>query len=530
MSVSRHQEENRTAMTGRDAWHRRVESDGERAFLKAGEQSWTFAEADREIRRLAAGLHREGVTKGTRVAVGMENSVPTLFAHFALRELGAVMVALTPGLGRAELVFQIEHSEATVLLADEAMVAILGPDLAALGALEQVFVDSADHGDFAAESVAGLFESEPIGREALPPVDDLDPSIILYTSGSTSKPKGVVVPAGSFASVGRGWAASFGVTRDDTFLLPFTLAHGVGALVIQGISVASGCAIALEPKFSPSVFWQRVEATGSTVTLLFPAQLQILLITADDAPAESGLRLVLSHVYDTTFRDRFDVDVATVWGSTEIGAHGAGGLRARDADLPEGYVGTPLGDEEIRIVVGGGRECDVGEVGEVLVRHRLSMIEYLNDPEATVATRDDDGWIHTGDRGLLDGDGALHYAGRIKNMIKRSGENIAPEELEVILTEHPLISEAVVFGVPDPIRTEEIGLVASSSIPPEDVRAFVQSRMAPWKAPRYVLLLPDHLPKLPSGKIDRQAVERSFSPEAAWDALDRAAAPTPIDT
>jgi len=505
-------------VTGREAWRRRVESDGPRTFLKAGDQAWTFAEADREIRRLAAGLAREGVTKGTRVAVGMENSVPTLFAHFALRELGAVMVALTPGLGRAELEFQVVHSEATVLLADDAMAAVLGPDLARLGSLEKTFVDSADAGAYAARPLAGLFDVEPIELDALPTVDDLDPSLILYTSGSTSKPKGVVIPAGSFASVGCGWAASFGVVAEDTFLLPFTLAHGVGALVVQGIAVASGCAIALEPKFSPSVFWQRVEATGSTVTLLFPAQLQILLITAEDAPAESGLRLVLSHVYDTTFRDRFDVDVATVWGSTEIGAHGAGGLRSRDSGHPEGYVGTPLGDEEIRIVAADGHDRPPGEVGEVIVRHRLAMIEYLNDPEATFATRDEDGWIHTGDRGFLDHEGALHYAGRIKNMIKRSGENVAPEELEVLLTEHPSISEAVVFGVPDPIRTEEIGLVASSTIPPSEVRAFVQSHMAPWKAPRYVLLVPDHLPKLPSGKIDRQAVERSFSIDAAWDA------------
>lgn len=509
MSVSRLGEENRVASTGRDAWHRRVETDGARTFLKADDRSWSFAEADLEIRRLAAGLDREGITKGTRVAVGMDNSPATLFAHFALRELGAVLVALTPGLGRAELEFQVEHSEATVLLADAAMAAVLGPELSRLGALEKVLLEPPC--------------ADPIDRDALPPVDELDPSIILYTSGSTSKPKGVVIGAGAFATVGRGWADSFEVVADDTFLLPFTLAHGVGALVVQGIAVASGCAIALEPKFSPSVFWERVDATGATVTLLFPAQLQILLITAGEAPAESGLRLVLSHVYDVSFRDRFDVDVATVWGSTEIGAHGAGGLRTPGADLPDGYVGTPLGEEELRIVDASGAELPCGEVGEITVRHRLSMLEYLNDPEATAATRDPDGWIHTGDRGLVDQQGALHYAGRIKNMIKRSGENIAPEELEVLLTDHPAISEVVAFGVPDPIRTEEVAVVitSTSGLPPADVRAFATDRMAPWKAPRYVLVRPDDLPKLPSGKIDRQTVERSFSIDFAWDCTAR---------
>jgi acyl-CoA synthetase (AMP-forming)/AMP-acid ligase II len=507
MSVSGHQEESRVAATGRDAWRRRVEADGPRTFLKAGDREWSFAAADLEIRRLAAGLQGEGVAKGSRVAVGMDNSPAALFAHFALRELGAVMVALTPGLGRSELEFQIEHSEATILLADAAMAAVLGPGLGCLGSLEKVLSEPV--------------YADPIDRDALPEVGELDPSIILYTSGSTSKPKGVVIGAGAFATVGRGWADSFGVVAEDTFLLPFTLAHGVGALVVQGIAVATGCAIALEPKFSPSVFWGRIEATGSTVTLLFPAQLQILLITADEAPAESGLRLVLSHVYDVGFRDRFDIDVATVWGSTEIGAHGAGGLRARDADLPEGYVGTPLGEEELRIVDSSGAEAAPGEVGEITVRHRLSMLEYLNDPEATAVTRDDEGWIHTGDRGFLDTHGALHYAGRIKNMIKRSGENIAPEELEVLLTEHPAISEAVVFGVPDPIRTEEVAvvLVSTSGLPPADVRSFATDRMATWKAPRYVLVLREDLPKLPSGKIDRQTVERSFSAEDAWDAV-----------
>jgi acyl-CoA synthetase (AMP-forming)/AMP-acid ligase II len=512
MSVSGHREESPVASTGRDAWRRRVEADGPRTFLKAGDRTWTFAEADEEIRRLAAGLQGEGVAKGTRVAVGMDNSPVALFTHFALRELGAVMVALTPGLGRAELEFQIEHSEATALVADAAMAAVLGPGVVRLGSLEKVLLEPV--------------YADSIDPGALPEIDELDPSIVLYTSGSTSKPKGVVLAAGAFATVGRGWADSFGIHAEDTFLLPFTLAHGVGAMVVQGIAVDRGCAIALEPKFSPSVFWQRVEATGATVTLLFPAQLQILLITADDAPERSGLRLVLSHVYDVTFRDRFDIDVATVWGSTEIGAHGAGGLRPRDADLPDGYVGTPLGEEELRIVDPAGSELPPGEIGEITVRHRLSMLEYLNDPSATASTKDPHGWIHTGDRGLLDHQGALHYAGRIKNMIKRSGENVAPEELEVLLTEHPSISEAIVFGVSDPIRTEEIALVASATVPPQDIRAFVQSRMAPWKAPRYIFLTPDHLPKLPSGKIDRQSVERSFTREAAWDALS----PTPAAT
>lgn len=495
------------AATGRAAWHRLLEGPAaQRPFVIADGRTWTYAEADDAMRRMAGGLAELGVGPGTRVLVGVDNSAEALITHIALRELGAVLVALTPGLRAAELGYQIDHSQAEVLIADGAVAETLAPELDGHARLRHVLLG---------DPLEQLGDHEPIVSAELPGFDDLTPSVILYTSGSTSKPKAVVLPAGSAPSSGRGYADRFGMSVDDTYLLPFTVAHGLGALLIPGMFLHTGCTIAIERRFSPSTFWDRVEATGTTITLLFPAQLQLLVETAGDERRETTLRTVITHADNPAFRDRFGIQLGTVWGSTETGATGAGSLRSDGDGRGEGYVGPPLGEEELSI----REEADEREgVGEVRLRHRHMMLEYLGDPEATAATLHD-GWVHCGDFGSLEEDGSLRYRGRLKNMIKRSGENIAPEEIESVLGEHEQVLELVAFGVPDRIRTEELAVVvvARGAVDGAALSGYVAERLAPWKAPRYVTVVGEPFDRLPSGKIDRVGAKRAFDPATCWD-------------
>jgi acyl-CoA synthetase (AMP-forming)/AMP-acid ligase II len=270
------------------------------------------------------------------------------------------------------------------------------------------------------------------------------------------------------------------------------------------------------------VFWERARDTAATVTLLFPAQLQLLLKLSNDGAetVDNDLRMVITHVYDADFAERFDLEIGTVWGCTESGACGAGSEIGYRGERGEGYVGLPLGTEDLRIHDAAGDELPTGETGEVWLRHQHVMIEYLADPVETDKVLID-GWVRTGDYGALDEEGRLFYRGRLKNMVKRSGENISPEEVEATLLEHPDIVECVVFGVPDPLRTEELSahIVVTESFAgdPASLSIFVGESLARWKAPRYVRLYQEPFPRLASGKIDQVSVKEDFSPELSWD-------------
>jgi crotonobetaine/carnitine-CoA ligase len=509
-------------LTGRDLWRHRVEVDCDRPFLRWGEQIWTYDEADVAMRRLAAGLQARGVGFGTRVLVGVDNSPEAVFCHLALRELGAVMVALVPGLKLDELSYQVVHSEGEVLVAGGEVAETLTGGLGEFRGLRQVVLDRLrpDSGPQAHSLLSDLSAHDPLPVTELPGYGPMSPSVIMYTSGSTARPKGIILPAGSLASAGAGFVSRYGIGADDNFLLPFTVAHGVGGLVAPGIALNTGCQLTLEPKFSPSRFWQRVEATDATVSLLFPAQMQLLLRLAEPRPPawSSSLRLVISHEDSPPFRERFDAEIRTVWSCTESGANGTGSEAGQLAGRAPGYVGTVYGDELLEIRGPQGRVLPPGEVGEIHIKHPYVMLEYLGDPDGTSQILRD-GWIATQDLGLLTEDGHLYYRGRIKNMIKRSGENVSPEQVEQILLEHPAVISCVVFSVPDSIRTEEVGAAVHirSDEHAGELSDFVARRLARWKAPRYVWATTEPLPRLANGKLDRQLIRQTSSPDVAWD-------------
>jgi len=498
--------------TSRDLWRRRVTLTPDRPFLVDERRTRTFAEADAEARRIAGGLAALGVAQGTRVLVGLNTTTETVLVHQAVRELGAVLVPLLPGLTADELEYQVGHSGGTVLVAEDPVAAELAPRLGAHPQLEQVLL-----GD---DVIARLAEADPVAIVDLPGYDDRSPAQILYTSGSTGRPKGVVLPAGALPSTGRGYAERFALGPEDNYFLPLTLAHAAGAVTAQGIALHAGCRLTVVDRFSPSNFWRQVAATGGTFSILFPAQLNLLLMLEEQGPArgETPLRTVLTHTWHEPFRERFGVEIGLTWGMTETGATSVLSVPGdRPDDLPEGYVGVPAHGVEVAIME-GARRLGPGEVGEIALRHRHVMLGYHDDPAATAQALVD-GWVRSGDLGVLDERGRLRYVGRIKSMIKRSGENISPEEVESVLAEHPDVAEALVFGVPDPVRTQEVAVAVVSERPidPQALCEFAAARVARWKIPRFVTVLERPFPRLPNGKIDRSSVIGAADAGSAWD-------------
>jgi crotonobetaine/carnitine-CoA ligase len=518
-----------TEQTGRDLWLARVAATPRRDFLHCMGRTWTFAEFDEEVQRLAGGLQSAGVGPQTRVLVILANRPEAIQIQLALHMLGAVVVPLLPTLTLSELTYPINHCAAEFLIADgEAASAIL-TNLASFEHLQTVIltddVELPGESGVGIERFGALAASTPLASTQFGAHQDRVLGAILYTSGSTGRPKGVMIAAGSFYSVGEAFVDRFGIGEADNFILPTPFGHAVGALTALSMTLHTGGSLAMVDRFSPSRFWSDVESSRATYSVLFPAHLNLLL-EADDGglkTGESTLRLVITHNYARRFQKRFGIELATVWGMTETGALSVGSEPGYGGEFGSNYVGTPMLGVEVDVYDERLSRCVPGQPGEIALRHKHVMLGYLNDPETTARTMFD-GWVRSGDQGVIDQQGRLFFVGRIKNVIKRSGENVSAEEVELALLEHPDVSECTVFAVPDPIRTEEVAAAvvprAGSTPDPPALIAIAAETLVRWKLPRYIFLRDEALPRLGNGKLDLNALRASIDVDAAWDATN----------
>lgn len=503
-------------VTGREAWRQRVTSTPDRTFLQYEGRSWTYAEVAAIGRRYAGALQELGVAHGTRIMVGLSNRPETMFMLVAVLQLGAIAVPLQGGLTFTELAYQVEHCESTILVADDTVAETVLPRIDELGSVKQVV---ADDSPAATTTLAALSDGPELAWTDLPGHHDRSAALILYTSGSTGRPKGVVLPAGAFPSAGAAFDERFGFGAADNYFLPLTMSHALGVVTAPAMAVMAGGRITLVDRFSPSRFWQQVGSSGATASILFPTHLNLLLETEQHAPAahESPLRLVITHAWNEQFRNRFGVELALVWGMTETGAMCTASPPGQRLER-NGYVGTPMIGVRVEVRDELGRAVPPGHSGEICLHHPHAMIEYLKDPEATARSLAD-GWVCSGDIGALDANGRLFFQGRLKNVIKRSGENISAEEVENVIGALPGVSECLVFGVPDPIRAEEVAVIATvrGGVDAASILDRAAEHLVRWKLPRYVITTAQPLPRLGNGKLDRPAVRDGFDPERAYD-------------
>jgi crotonobetaine/carnitine-CoA ligase len=505
--------------TGRQAWRRRVQLSAARPFLHFEGRTWTYGEVDEQAARCAAALAGLGIGQGTRVMVGLGNRPETLFLLVAVLQLGAVAVPLQGGLTFDELAFQIEHCEGHILLADGPVAAAVLPRIGELAAITHIVTDDPTPVPIRSTPLAELMSAPPLPWSELPGHDDRSPALIMYTSGSTGRPKGVILPAGAFASAGAAFDDRFGFGPDDNYFLPLTMAHALGVVTAPAMAIMAGGQLTLADRFSPARFWAQVAESAATVSILFPTHLNLLLETADGAPADgaSTLRLVITHSWNERFRERFGAELALVWGMTETGALCTGSAPGRRSER-DGFVGWPMVGVQVQVRDEAGTPLGPDETGEICLHHPHAMLGYLKDPQATGLTLRD-GWVFSGDLGSLDANGCLYFQGRKKNMIKRSGENISAEEVENVFAALPGVGECLVFGVPDPTRTEEVALVATVRVGVEAATLLAQAseKLVRWKLPRYVVISDRPLPRLGNGKVDRAGLRRAFDPTAAYD-------------
>jgi crotonobetaine/carnitine-CoA ligase len=490
----------------REFFEHAVDTTPEALFLVHGEQRWTFAQFDVSCNRVANGLLAAGARPRDRLAYQLPNGLALLRLELAAQKIGAVTVPLIPGSTAQETEYVLVHSAPRHVVTDPAdapSVSTAARSAGAQGVDVEVIVVPEVEGDLG--SLEAASDTRP------PELDERDPAMsIRYTSGSTGRPKGVVQPALGFAAAGHAIADRLGMTQRDVVFCALPLFHTAATHMMLAPAIAAGCAFVLVPRFSRVSFWDDVRRTGGSVALLMPTQMSILMTTAPEPDdAENPMRVMFSHVRSEDFCRRFGVDVCTTWAMTEIS--GMGTLTAPGgADHPPKIIGRPMPDEaEIRIVGPDGEPVLVGELGELCFRHPDVMIEYHRDARNTAETMRD-GWVHSGDLCAMDDAGNAYFHGRLKNLIKRGGENVAGEEVEFTIMEHPAVEECLVTGVEDPIYTEEVCAVVvareGQTLNEADVVEWCADRLSSWKVPRYVHVHREALPKLANGKTNRGAV------------------------
>jgi fatty-acyl-CoA synthase len=505
---------------------------GAREALVGGDERYTYAALRDNVRAFAKGLHALGVRRGDHVAILMGNRAAWVIADLAICALGAVMVAVNTWVTARELCYVLAHSDAKLLIASDhflkydyfAMLAELEPLAAALPRLERiVHVGERGYKDslpFAAVYQLGRAVPDAEIERAARTVDPRDVCYLLYTSGSTSTPKGVQLQ--HFALIENMWhiGERMHVTERDRLWLAVSLFWGLGCEnALMNVLTHGGCVV-LQEHFEAGEALRLIEGERCTLFYGTPNMVQALA-EHPDRPARDLSSLRSGGTVGTPEQIRRVVElgareICNIYGLTETYGNCAVTDAAEPLEVRTTSVGRPLPDVELRIVdPENGRPLAAGEVGEIRVKGYLT-VGYYKDEDKNRAAFDAHGYFITGDLGLLDDAGRLYFRGRIKEMIKTGGINVAPAEVEETLMAHPAVRLACVTGVPDARRDEVIAALvvceAGRSVAEADLLAHCRRALAAYKIPRLVKFVNESdLPLTVTGKLQKNRLAEFFT-------------------
>jgi long-chain acyl-CoA synthetase len=517
-----------------EAWSSELPSRAERPWLQFFETTLTFADGEREVAALAAGLRALGVGRGDRVALYLQNVPQYPIALLAIWRLGATAVACSPMLRAKELKLHLGDSGAVAIISLEALhAATVEGVLQELDGLVAVTTSEWEYGgpdgrragrapqgahDFGA-LIARHHDDDPTGVEVTPE----EVAVLTYTSGTTGPPKGAMNTHGNIvhsSEVLRRWAS---LDADDAILGIAPLFHATGLVAHATVSMWAGTPLVLASRFDAAETCRLVERHRCTFTVAaITAFIALLESPAADHHDLSSLRKAYSGgaavplAVAAAWEAKTGGIIHNIYGMTETTSPSHMvplGVRAPvDPGSGAMSVGVPVYGTDVRIVDADGVSVPVGGIGEIATRGPQVVPGYWNRPDETVHAMDG-GEMRTGDVGLMDEHGWFYVIDRLKDMINASGYKVWPREVEEVLFTHPSVNEAAVVGVPDAYRGESVKAfvtVAAGADPvtAEEIIAFARERLAAYKYPRVVEIL-DELPKTASGKVLRRALRRA---------------------
>lgn len=484
-----------------------------RCFVRFGGRDYSYGVIGAQVERLATSLAAAGIGRGDRVALALGNRPAFVVAFLGVLRTGATAVPLNTLYKADEYRYALEHAGCVAILTEPAHEQRLGEAAAQLSKPPLRFVATHEEGAFA--STPRTAGAVPSGNAAaLPVLEDL--AGVFYTSGTTARPKGVMITHANLIWSAEVTIQSLRLEPADVPLLAFPLFH-VNSLFYGVLSaIVMGGGVGLLEGFSVSRYWQDAIATGATWTPGITGPLIRLLLEQDARPEDRGHRLrfavggtFLSLDELAAFTARFGVQLVPGWSMTET--VGFGTLHPVGRDLPlqaTTGMGFPTLGQEVRLLRDDDSDASPGEPGELLFRSPGIFAGYLHDTAATAAAFAAGGWFRTGDLACADTTGYLYFVDRKKDMIKSRGENVAAAEVERVLNEHPGVAESAVIGVRvgEGLMGERVEAfvvrTAGSDVDEATLQAFARDKLADFKVPAAVHFVAT-LPKTPLGKIQR---------------------------
>lgn len=476
----------------------------------------TFAELAARAALVATMLRSHGVAAGTRFHVHLPNRVEFLECLFAGALLGAVVVPTNPECTPDDLAYVLSHSSATLSVTEPALLdAVLdASDLAQ--DLEQILLVGAQEppGD-AASFEAALAATYPQSIEE--PVDPRAAALILYTSGTTGWPKGVVVTHAALLFAGEAVAEALRIRRDDRWLVVLPLFHGNALYYSVMSALVTGASIALIERFEAASWAGQVANHRATLASLFATPLRMVLAT--DPPGDPVVRTLRTtvfaqHVTDghrDEFERRFGCPLVQLYGMTETVVPPL--MNPLYGDRRNRTLGRPIANTPVRVVDDEGNDVPTGDTGELLiggVPGETMMLGYHENPVTTGETLRD-GWLHTGDRVSADADGYLLFQGRVADVLKPQLDNVSAAEIERVVLDNWAVHDCAAIGVADPVSDEAIMLFVTpqpgETLSHDEIHDWCTRHLAEHKRPSLIELVPE-LPRTAAGKLDRGALRR----------------------
>ena len=510
----------------------------DKVFVEILGQEFTYRQAQKKVLQTAAMFQGLDVIQGDRVCLFMPNCPEYLFCWFGLSVLGAIGVPINTAYKRDEMTFILNDAEAKALVAHQTLAAVAEDAAALAPSVEhKLLVETDNPGDdnLSGWTVFAQALDQAAELTSRPKVDPDSVCMLVYTSGTTGNPKGVMVTHKMYVAAGQGFSQWTKATPEDRFFtcLPFYHAN-IQYYSTMG-ALASGATLVIADRFSASRFWDQVREAKATV-VNFIGMMMPVLAKNDVSPSDSQNTVRLFYgspsfptEFLADFQKRFATDIIVGFGMTEtcygtievIGQErrsGSSGLARQHPD-PRFINEIRISDQETGDAIG------TGTVGEITIKNPATMPGYWRNEEQTKFSLRD-GWLYTGDLGWLDEDGFLYFVDRKKDIIRRRGENISSQEVENVIKRHPNVLDCAVVAVPSDLGEDEVKAYIlprqGAALNPEDVVYWCADNLAYFKVPRYLEMRED-LPRTPSLRV-RKDVLRQEKEDPTEGCFDREAA------
>lgn len=486
----------------------RADQSPEKVYMFAPEPKLelSYAQLKADSQKFGKHLLKRGLKKGDKISFMIGNGYQTTKIFLGTMYAGLVVAPLNLMAQASQLEYVLDHSDTRlVFFTEDQKVRVETARKALARDIDLIQIDN--------DAPIIFPEDEDVSGIDLPAVTEDDNALLLYTSGTTGMPKGVILSHKNMVAGGEYTAKAHALTPEDRALCSLPLYHINGEVVTAVTPLVSGGSVVMPHKFSTANFWDLISEYQCTWFSVVPTIISYLT-SATDHPGQDyrldQLRFgrsassALPPSLHKAFEKKFNVSIVETMGLTETAAP----VFSNPLDLSKRKYGSPgqaVGNQA-KIIDKEGSEVPRGTPGEIMIKGDNVMKGYYKDPEKTVAALEPDGWLHTGDSGYMDADGFVFVTGRIKELIIKGGENITPREIDETLYKHPAVLDAAAVGIPDEHYGEEIlcccVLKPDCECTEEELREHCREHLGEFKTPKVIKVM-DDLPKGPSGKIQR---------------------------